>query len=52
MLKYTYKSGGKVYKKMELKKHVVVHFSSRPELTTNCDGMGISSFEKTEMTHG
>ena len=27
MLKYTYKSGGKVSKKIELKEHVVVPFS-------------------------
>ena len=36
MLKYTHKSGGKVSKKMKLRKHVVGHFSSRPELTINC----------------
>ena len=40
MLKYTHKSGGKVSKKMKLGRHVVGHFSSRPELTTNCDGIG------------
>ena len=40
VLKYTYKSGGKVSKKIELKEHVVVHFPSRPELTINCDGIG------------
>ena len=40
MLKYTYKSGGKVSKKMKLRRHVVGHFPSRPELTINCDGIG------------
>ena len=40
MLKYTYKSGGKVSKKIELKEHVVVHFPSKPKLTINCDGIG------------
>ena len=40
MSKYTYKSGGKVSKKIELKEHVVVHFASRPKLTINCDGIG------------
>ena len=39
-LNNTYKSGGKVSKKIELKEHVVVHFPSRPELTINCDGIG------------
>ena len=39
MSKYTYKGGGKVSKKMKLRRHVVV-ISSRPELTTNCDGIG------------
>ena len=51
MLKYTHKSGGKVSKKIELKEHVVVHFPSRPKLTIVM-ALGISSFEKTEMTHG
>ena len=40
MSKYTYKSGGKVSKKIKLGRHVVGHFPSRPELTTNCDGIG------------
>ena len=40
MSKYTYKSGGKVSKKIELRRHVVGHFPSRPELTINCDGIG------------
>ena len=42
MLKYTHKSGGKVSKKMKLGRHVIFlgNFSSRPELTTNCDGIG------------
>ena len=52
MLKYTHKSGGKVSKKMKLRRHVVGHFSSRPELTIIVMALGISSFEKTEMTHG
>ena len=39
-LNNTYKSGGKVSKKMKLGRHVVGHFSSRPELTINCDGIG------------
>ena len=39
MSKYTYKSGGKVSKKIELKDHVVVHFPSRPELTIDCDSI-------------
>ena len=39
MFKYTHKSGGKVSKKMKLGRHVVGHFSSRPELTTNSDGI-------------
>ena len=40
MLKYTHKSGEKVSKKMKLGRHVVGHFSSKPELTTNCNGIG------------
>ena len=40
MSKYTYKSGGKVSKKIELQEHIVVHFPSRPKLTINCDGIG------------
>ena len=40
MSKYTYKSGGKVSKKIELKEHVVVYFPTRPKLTAYCDGIG------------
>ena len=39
MLKYTHKSGGKVSKMIKLGRHVVGHFTSRPELTINCDGI-------------
>ena len=39
MLKYTHKSGEKVSKKMKLRRHVVGHFSSRPELTIDCDSI-------------
>ena len=39
MLKYTYKSGGKVSKKIELKEHVVVHFPSKALIEYCCDGI-------------
>ena len=39
MLKYTHKRGGKVSKRCNLSRHVVVHFPSRPWLTINCDGI-------------
>ena len=52
MLKYTHKSGGKVSKKMKLRRHVVGHFSSRPELTIAVMAFETSLTKKTEMTCG
>ena len=40
MSKYTYKVEEKSQKRFKLGRHVVGHFPSRPELTTNCDGIG------------